>query len=139
MADFTSSFWNWYIIIPTIAGIIACFLLIRWLSSMRADEIGKPTGHVWDEDLQELNNPLPRWWLMMFYITLFFGIGYLALYPGLGSFKGLLGWTSTGQYRARDRPGRCAVTVRCSRNTPGWTWLPLQRIRMHTAWASACS
>jgi len=99
MADFTSSFWNWYIIIPTIAGIIACFMLIRWLSTMRADEIGKPTGHVWDEDLQELNNPLPRWWLMMFYITLFFGIGYLALYPGLGTFKGLLGWTSTGQYQ----------------------------------------
>ena len=99
MADFTSSFWNWYIIIPTIAGIIACFVLIRWLSTMRADEIGKPTGHVWDEDLQELNNPLPRWWLLMFYITLFFGIGYLALYPGLGSFKGMLGWTSTGQYQ----------------------------------------
>jgi cytochrome c oxidase cbb3-type subunit 3 len=99
MADFTSSFWNWYIIITTISGIIACFLLIRWLSTMRADEIGKPTGHVWDEDLQELNNPLPRWWLMMFYITLFFGIGYLVLYPGLGTFKGMLGWTSTGQYQ----------------------------------------
>jgi len=100
MADFTSSFWNYYIIIPTVLGIIACFLLIRWLSSMRADEIGKPTGHVWDEDLQELNNPLPRWWLMLFYLTLFFGIGYLLLYPGLGSFRGMLGWTSTGQYQA---------------------------------------
>ena len=100
MADFTSGFWNFYIIIPTVLGIIACFLLIRWLSTMRADEIGKPTGHVWDEDLQELNNPLPRWWLMLFYLTLFFGIGYLALYPGLGTFKGMLGWTSTGQYEA---------------------------------------
>jgi len=99
MADFTSSFWNWYVIVPTVLAFIACFMLIRWLSTMRADEIGKPTGHVWDEDLQELNNPLPRWWLMMFYITLFFGIGYLALYPGLGAFKGMLGWTSTGQYQ----------------------------------------
>jgi len=100
MADFTSSFWNWYIIVPTVAGIIGCFLLIRWLSTaIKPEEQGKEMGHVWDEDLVELNNPLPRWWLNLFYITLFFGIGYLALYPGLGSFGGLLGWTSRGQYQ----------------------------------------
>ena len=99
MADFTSSFWNWFIIIPTIGGIIACFLLIRWLSTaIKPEEQGKEMGHVWDGDLVELNNPLPRWWLNMFYITLYFSIGYLALYPGLGTFKGFLGWTSTGQY-----------------------------------------
>ena len=87
MADFTSSFWNWYIIIPTVAGIIACFLLIRWLSTaIKPEDEGKEMDHVWDEDLVELNNPLPRWWLNMFYITLFFGIGYLVLYPGLGTF-----------------------------------------------------
>ncbi|MDH3987355.1 MAG: cytochrome-c oxidase, cbb3-type subunit III, partial [Gammaproteobacteria bacterium] len=62
------------------------------------EEQGKEMGHVWDDDLVELNNPLPRWWLNMFYITLYFSIGYLALYPGLGTFKGFLGWTSTGQY-----------------------------------------
>lgn len=100
MADFTSSFWNWFIIIPTVGGIIACFLLIRWLSTgIKAEDLAKPMGHVWDEDLEELNNPLPRWWLGMFYITLVFSIFYLALYPGLGTFKGLLGWTSTGQYQ----------------------------------------
>ncbi|MDH3901266.1 MAG: cytochrome-c oxidase, cbb3-type subunit III, partial [Gammaproteobacteria bacterium] len=100
MADFTSSFWNWYIIIPTVAGIIACFLLIRWLSTaIKPEDQSKTMGHVWDEDLEELNNPLPRWWLNMFYITLFFGIGYLVLYPGLGTFGGMLGWTSTGQYQ----------------------------------------
>lgn len=98
MADFTSGFWNIYIIILTVVSILACFWLVRWLSTAPGEDIGKPTGHVWDEDLQELNNPLPRWWLMLFYITLFFGIGYLALYPGLGTFKGYLGWTSTGQY-----------------------------------------
>jgi len=99
MADFTSGFWNWYIIIPTVAGIIACFVLIRWLSgAISPEDEGKEMGHVWDEDLVELNNPLPRWWLNMFYITLFFGIGYLVLYPGLGNFAGVLGWTSTGQY-----------------------------------------
>ena len=99
MADFTSSFWNWFIIVPTVGGIIACFLLIRWLSTtIRPEDEGKEMDHVWDESLVELNNPLPRWWLNMFYITLYFSIGYLALYPGLGSFKGLLEWTSTGQY-----------------------------------------
>jgi len=55
-------------------------------------------GHVWDEDLQELNNPLPRWWLGMFYITLIFGAVYLVLYPGLGTFKGILNWTQVDRY-----------------------------------------
>jgi len=100
MADFTSSFWNWYIIIPTVGGIIACFLLIRWLSTdIKPGEEAKTMGHVWDENLEELNNPLPRWWLGMFYITLIFGSVYLVLYPGLGSFEGLLGWTSKSQYQ----------------------------------------
>jgi cytochrome c oxidase cbb3-type subunit 3 len=99
MADFTSSFWNWFIIVPTIAGIIGCFLLVRWLSTdIKQEDLAKSMGHVWDEDLEELNNPLPRWWLNMFYLTLFFGIGYLVLYPGLGTWSGMLGWTSHGQY-----------------------------------------
>jgi cytochrome c oxidase cbb3-type subunit 3 len=100
MADFTSSFWNWFIIIPTVLGILACFLLIRWLSTdIKPEDQGKEMDHVWDGDLVELNNPLPRWWLNLFYFTLFFSIGYLVLYPGLGTFKGLLGWTQTGQYQ----------------------------------------
>jgi cytochrome c oxidase cbb3-type subunit 3 len=101
MADFTSSFWNWYIIIPTVGGIIACFLLIRWLGGgeLPSGEEAKSMGHVWDEDLEELNNPLPSWWLNLFYITLVFSIVYLVLYPGLGTFQGMLGWTSIGQYQ----------------------------------------
>jgi cytochrome c oxidase cbb3-type subunit 3 len=101
MADFTSSFWNWYIIIPTLAGIIGCFFLVGWLSggTVKPGEKAKSMGHVWDENLEEFNNPLPRWWLNLFYITLVFGLVYLVLYPGLGSFPGLLDWTSTGQYQ----------------------------------------
>lgn len=100
MADFTSGFWNWFIIIPTVLGILACFLLIRWLSTdIKPEDEGKEMDHVWDGDLVELNNPLPRWWLNMFYITLFFSIGYLVLYPGLGTFKGVFGWTQAGQYQ----------------------------------------
>jgi cytochrome c oxidase cbb3-type subunit 3 len=100
MADFTSGFWNWFIIIPTLGGIIGCYLLIRWLSvEISPEDQAKSMGHVWDEDLEELNNPLPRWWLGMFYITLVFGLVYLVLYPGLGSFPGLFGWTQISQYQ----------------------------------------
>ncbi|RME34347.1 MAG: cytochrome-c oxidase, cbb3-type subunit III [Gammaproteobacteria bacterium] len=103
MADFTSSFWNWFIAVPTILGILGCFWLVIHYSGARTygeSKEGEPMGHVWDGDLQEINNPLPRWWLNMFYATLIFGIIYLILYPGLGSWKGLLGWTEAGQYEA---------------------------------------
>ncbi len=101
MSDFNSEFWNWYIILPTILGILWCFWLVWWMSSSSANTVGKEgddTGHVWDGDLKEYNNPLPRWWLGMFYITLVFGIIYLALYPGLGTFGGFLNWTSKQSY-----------------------------------------
>lgn len=99
MADFVSDFWNWFVIILTVLSILACWLLV--LSQSKKGQMSgqvKPTGHVWDENLQEMNNPLPRWWLMMFYITLVFGSIYLVLYPGLGNFQGLLGWSEKGQY-----------------------------------------
>ncbi len=101
MSDFNSEFWSWYIILPTILGILWCFWLVWWMSSSSANTVGKEaedTGHVWDGDLKEYNNPLPRWWLGMFYITLVFGIIYLALYPGLGTFKGYFNWTSKQSY-----------------------------------------
>lgn len=99
MADFTSEFWHWYIAILTVLSILACVWLIRWMTSgfQKKDEV-ETTGHVWDGDLTELNNPLPRWWLGLFYLTLAFGGFYLLLYPGLGSFSGLLDWTSKKQY-----------------------------------------
>ena len=102
MADFVSSFWSHYISVITIVSIIACFL-VAWLTSRAklpppVNGVVKSTGHVWDGDLQELNNPLPRWWLYLFYITCVFSAGYLILYPGLGSFAGTLDWTSDGQY-----------------------------------------
>lgn len=56
-------------------------------------------GHVWDETLEEYNNPMPKWWSWLFIITIIFAFAYLALYPGLGNFKGLLGWTSGGQHK----------------------------------------
>ncbi len=99
---FVSGFWSWFIIILTGLGIASMFWLITWQNKAHqapppGEEV-KTMGHVWDENLEELNNPLPMWWLNMFYITLFFGIIYLILFPGMGSFKGILGWTSTLQY-----------------------------------------
>lgn len=60
------------------------------------------TGHVWDEDLRELNNPLPRWWLWLFVITTVFGLGYLVVYPGLGNYRGIIGWTSEREHAAQS-------------------------------------
>ncbi len=111
MSDFTSSFWSWFITAIVVGGIVWLLYLLRanTKSTIPADEIGKPTGHVWDEDLVELNNPLPRWWLYMFYITIAFAVGYLILYPGLGSYQGLLGWTEVGQHEAEVKAAEAQV------------------------------
>lgn len=101
MADFVSSFWNWFIIIPTVIGILAMFPLIFGNRGTKVSGEPETMGHKWDEDLEEYNHPLPGWWLNMFVITLVFGIVYLILYPGLGNFAGVLGWTSLGQYEAQ--------------------------------------
>lgn len=99
-----TSFWNWYVIIITVGTILACFWLLQWTKGIsNRDEEGDgtgTTGHVWDEDLVELNNPLPRWWLQLFYITIAFAFIYLALYGGLGNIPGFLGWSQESQYEA---------------------------------------
>ena len=97
-----TSFWSAWIIVLTLGNILACFWLIRWTMRKKSGEAaqGDVTGHTWDGDLQEYNNPLPRWWLGLFYITLIFGALYLVLYPGLGAFQGVLGWSSQdSQYK----------------------------------------
>jgi cytochrome c oxidase cbb3-type subunit 3 len=58
------------------------------------------TGHIWDGDLREMNNPLPKWWVYLFVITVIFAFVYGALYPTFGSYKGQLGWSSQGQHAA---------------------------------------
>ncbi len=101
MFDFTSNFWPWFITVPSVVGILAMWWLVRWMNKKPSDGSqldGKPLDHVWDEDLVELNNPLPSWWKNMFYATIVFASVYLLLYPGLGAWQGLLGWTQKGQY-----------------------------------------
>jgi cytochrome c oxidase cbb3-type subunit 3 len=99
MGNFSELFWNIYIILVTVGGIWALFVFVQWQSKMPppSDET-ETTGHVWDEDLTELNNPLPAWWRNLFYVTLVFGIVYLILYPGLGSYDMMLRWTQVKQY-----------------------------------------
>src|SRR6478672_5010716 len=98
MSDFNSNFWNLYVTIGTLVSIVACAVLLVALSKKKVAGDPDKTGHVWDEDLDEYNNPLPRWWIWLFWITIVFSIGYLWLYPGLGSFKGSKQWTSAGEY-----------------------------------------
>jgi cytochrome c oxidase cbb3-type subunit 3 len=98
MSDFLSAGWSTYIALVTTVGIIWCiWLLFSQLKvKVKLNPDGKvaDTGHVWDEDLRELNNPLPRWWMWMFLISCIFSLGYLALYPGLGAYPGILGYST---------------------------------------------
>jgi cytochrome c oxidase cbb3-type subunit 3 len=96
MNDFTNSFWGYYVACVALAGIAWCLWLIfsqrKWLKPKLG--VVEDTGHVWDGDLRELNNPVPRWWTMMYVLMCVFGVGYLVLYPGLGAYQGSLGYTS---------------------------------------------
>jgi len=100
MSDFTGEAWGVFIAVITVASIIACAVLLASLTTrkLRKGEAVETTGHVWDEDLAEWNNPLPRWWIWLFYLTIVFGIIYLVLYPGLGAWRGYLAWTSDSEY-----------------------------------------
>ena len=101
MSDFTSDFWPIFIAVLTLAGIFACMFLLWFSGKARAMTLNdNTTGHVWDEDLREMNNPLPRWWVWLFVITVVFSLGYLVAYPGLGAFPGKLGWTQAGELEA---------------------------------------
>jgi cytochrome c oxidase cbb3-type subunit 3 len=97
MSDFFNSGWSIFVAVATLAGLIGCLALLAFASrrTLMADD--NSTGHVFDEDLKELNNPLPRWWMVLFVLTVLFSFLYLWLYPGLGSAPGAKDWTSHGE------------------------------------------
>ena len=100
MSDFFNGGWSDYIALVSLVGIVWCIWLLA--SQRKAKVIHTPdgavadTGHVWDGNLRELNNPLPRWWAWMYLIFCIFALAYLVLFPGLGSFPGILGYTTDG-------------------------------------------
>ena len=100
MSDFFNEGWSIYIAAVTIAGLAACLLLLVVAARRRVMAGDNTTGHVWDEDLRELNNPLPRWWMGLFVLTVLFAAVYLVFYPGLGNRVGSLGWSSASQYES---------------------------------------
>ena len=110
MSDFTSNFWSLYVAGITVVSIVACLVLL-WATGktkhMTASD--NTTGHIWDGDLREMNNPLPRWWVYLFVITIVFSLAYLVMYPGLGSYAGTLGWSSIGQHTAEMDKGEREV------------------------------
>ena len=93
-----SNFWSWYIIVLTVVFLV----LITWLlfatrKGQKPDQTTQTMGHAFD-GIEEYDNPLPRWWFMLFVATLVFTVIYLILYPGMGKFPGVLGWTQVNQY-----------------------------------------
>jgi len=104
MSDFFNGGWGIYIAVVTGVGIIWCLYLLfsqrKTNVTYEADGSVADTGHVWDDDLRELNNPLPRWWMWMFVLSCIFAIVYLVLYPGMGTYEGSLGYTTRNAHEA---------------------------------------
>ena len=98
MSDFVSEFWNMYVIVIVLGSILACAVVL-YMQGKATFTPGKTCGHVWDETLEEYNIPMPKWWSWLFVLTVVFSLVYLVLYPGLGDFKGVLGWSQQGAYK----------------------------------------
>ncbi|MBA4328085.1 MAG: cytochrome-c oxidase, cbb3-type subunit III [Polaromonas sp.] len=125
MSDFINNFWSHYVAVLSVVSILACALLLWLTARVRAKpSADNTTGHVWDEDLREANNPMPRWWMGLFVLTIVFGLGYLVAYPGLGSYQGELGWSTEGEY-AKDI---AAANRELEPVYAAWTALPADKV-----------
>ncbi len=112
MSDFFSSSWSWFILIATLVSIAACLVgLFLVMGKKVQPSPDNTTGHVWDGDLKESNNPLPLWWVGLYILTVIFGVGYLYLYPGLGSYVGSSAWSSEGRYNQEVDAGQKSMKL----------------------------
>lgn len=99
-----TTFWSWYITLLSLGTIAALvWLLLATRKGQRSDSTEETVGHSYD-GIEEYDNPLPRWWFLLFIATVIFALGYLALYPGLGNWKGVLpgyedGWTQVKEWQ----------------------------------------
>jgi cytochrome c oxidase cbb3-type subunit III len=109
VSDFVNSGWGLFVAATTVLALVACLALLVIASRRVVMADDNTTGHVWDEDLKELNNPLPRWWMWLFVITVVFSAVYLAFYPGLGTFPGTLEWSSEGQLATEQQRATAAL------------------------------
>jgi cytochrome c oxidase cbb3-type subunit 3 len=94
-----SGFWSWYIIVIVAINIVGNAWLLVAMRRPPRDSVGEgeSLGHEFD-GIEELDHPLPRWWLWVFVASILFAMVYLALYPGLGRYRGALDWTSIAQW-----------------------------------------
>ncbi len=92
-----TSFWSYWVIVLTVVTIVGITWILFANRKREIQQQEKTTGHIYD-GIEEYDNPLPAWWFYMFAITIVWGIGYLIIYPGMGNFAGVLGWTQIGQY-----------------------------------------
>ncbi|MDH3459940.1 MAG: cytochrome-c oxidase, cbb3-type subunit III [Burkholderiaceae bacterium] len=109
MSDFISPGWSIFVAVATVVSLLACLVLLFGASKRKGGSADDTTGHVWDGDLRELNNPLPRWWMLLFVLTVVFGGVYLVLYPGLGAFAGQFHWSAAAQHAADVQRAQTAI------------------------------
>jgi cytochrome c oxidase cbb3-type subunit 3 len=109
MSDFTHIGWSIFVGAATVIGLLACLWLLFVASKRTVMASDNTTGHVFDEDLVEMNHPLPRWWMWLFILTVVFSFVYIALFPGLGSLPGTLGWTSGNEVAAEQKSANEAM------------------------------
>jgi cytochrome c oxidase cbb3-type subunit 3 len=88
MSDFVSSGWSLYVAGVTIVGLVLCLVLLAVASKRKVMANDNSTGHVWDEDLREMNNPLPRWWVWLFILTVVFAGSTWSSIPAWARMKG---------------------------------------------------
>ena len=105
-----SNGWSWYVIALTVLNIIAMVWLLVITNKDNGIDQSDSMGHKWD-GIEELNNPLPRWWLWLFIISIIFSVVYLYLYPGLGNYKGSLNWTQMSQFEDEIAQNRATQTA----------------------------
>jgi len=96
------AFWHWFVVAGTILFVIWCVWLISWSAKQGPQNVADDeiVGHKWDGDIEEWNNPAPKWWLYLYFITIAWAVCYMIAYPGLGSWNGTLGWSQQGQYES---------------------------------------
>ena len=127
MSDFFHDGWSVFVAVATVLGPLGCLWLLYVASHRAPMAADNSTDHVFDEDLVEMNNPLPRWWAILFVLTIVFAFGYALVYPALGSVPGVFGWTSQNQFEAEQQ----AAVAAMAKVYAGFKDLPPAQMRQH--------